>query len=233
MHTLRNLESLKLEVVNVGRMMHEAGLTTGTWGNISARLPNSDLIVITPSGFDKGKLSPRDMVVIRMDGGVVEGVHKPSIETPMHLHIYEIRPDVGAIVHTHSPMATSVGVAGLEIPAITVELAVHIGGKVPLVKYACPGTSKLGIEAAKILEDFNAAILESHGVVAVGSDLNIAFNRALMVEDAARFFIFAKILGNVRALTQSEIDEVRRIMDLWRQIERVRNVRKDWMRKIW
>jgi ribulose-5-phosphate 4-epimerase/fuculose-1-phosphate aldolase len=128
-------------------------------------------------------------------------------------------------------MATSIGMAGMEIPATTVELAVNIGSKVPLAKYACPGKKRLGEEVVKALQNANAAIMENHGVVAVGPDLKTAFVRALIVEEAARQFIFASLLGKVRALSSEEVEEVGKIISKWLEIQEIKNFR-EWMKEI-
>lgn len=228
----KEIEMLKLKIIDIGKKMHEYGLTAGSWGNISARLPGRNLIIITPSGFDKSKLSPENLVIINTEGDIIEGAFKPSIETLMHLEVYEKRKDVNAIVHTHSPIATSVGIAGMEIPPISVELVSQIGNKIPLAKYACPGTKKLGENVVEALKNANAAIMEGHGVIAIGPDLDTAFTRALIVEEASKLFLFANLLGKPRTLTLKEIDEMRNVGHAWTSLKEIRNIKRDWEEKV-
>lgn len=138
----KEIEKLRIEIVEIGKKMHEANLTFASMGNISARKPKMEVLVITPSVFDKDKLNPKDMVVISLEGEVLEGRHKPSSETPMHLEVYKNCSDVNSIVHTHSSMATSMGIAGMGVPVVTVEFAAIVGGEVPLARYACPATKR-------------------------------------------------------------------------------------------
>lgn len=226
------MEKLRTEIVEIGKMMHEADLTAASWGNISARVPKTEMVLVTPSGFDKSELNPEDIIVINLEGEVLEGKYKPSIETPTHLEVHKNCSGANAIVHTHSPMATSMGIAGTGIPVITVELAAIVGGEVPLAKYACPGTKRLGEEVVKVLKNANAAIMENHGVIAVGLDLKTAFTRALMVEEAARLFIFSSLLGKARALAPKEVKEVKKVVDAWLKIREIKNIKRDWVERI-
>lgn len=225
------IESLKHEVVEAGKAMHEAGLATATWGNISALTHDRRIMVITPTGFDKSRLNPDDMIVMSLDGAVIEGRHKPSIETPMHLEIYKSLKHIHAIVHTHSPMATAVGVAGEDIPPIILEMLVEIGDKIPLAEYVCAGTRRLGKALVKVLKNANAAIMRNHGVIAVGPNLRIALARAILVEEAAKIFIAARILGRVEPISDNEIKCFKTVISKWRVISRIQNI-NEWIEEL-
>jgi L-fuculose-phosphate aldolase len=189
------LEEFKRKVAETARDMFEAGLVTSTWGNVSARVLEPKFIVITPSGLCKGLLNSSDMVTMDLDGKIVDGIRKPSSETPMHLAIYRKRPDVNAIIHTHSPFATSFAVARVEIPVVEEELAAVVGGSVRVARYAVFGTEKLGRNVCEALGDKNAVLLQNHGVVTVGHTLKEAYRVAVVVENAAKIFVFSKLIG--------------------------------------
>jgi L-fuculose-phosphate aldolase len=201
------ITNLKRKVAETAKDIFDAGLVTSTWGNVSARAPELKKIAITPSGLCKGLLKPNDMVIIDTTGKPLEGKKKPSSETPMHLIIYDKRSEVNAIIHTHSPFATSFAVAGLEIPVVNEELAAVVGGSVHVARYALSGTEKLGNFAYEALGDRNAVLLKNHGVVAAGPTLEDAFRTAIAVENTAKIAIFAKLLGEPIKLKDEDVKE--------------------------
>lgn len=205
---------LKKEVCRVGKEMSKLGFAAffGVFapGNLSARLPGSDKIVVTPSGLPKGALKPKDLVVVDLRGRKLEGKRRPSTETPMHCAIYRRRPDVGGVVHVHAPGSLAHAVAYKEGPVTTIELAGIVGGRVPVANYAAGGTEELGEVTAEALGDGNAALMGNHGLVAVGRSLEEAFYNALSVEYTAIVNIYAKILGNVMELPREEVANIRR-----------------------
>ncbi len=178
-------------------------------GNLSARLPGSERIIISPSGLDKGSLKPQDLVVVDLNGHKLEGKYNFSTETPTHCAIYRKRPDVNAIVHAHSPGGLAFAVARREIPSTTIELAAVSGARVPLAKYATPGTEALAIATVEALGSGNAVVMANHGIAAVGATLNEAFNNALSVEFTARININATALGSVTELPADEVTGIR------------------------
>jgi len=204
---------LRQEICRVGKAMDASGLSAflGVYapGNLSARLPGSERIIISPSGLDKGLLKPRDLVVVDLNGHRVEGKYNVSTETPTHCAIYRKRPDVNAIVHAHSPGALAFAVAHQEIPATTIELAAVSGARVPLARYGPPGTEDLAVNTAEALGDGSAVIMANHGIAAVGSTLDEAFNNALSVEFTARININAKTLGGIAELPVDEVNGIR------------------------
>jgi len=204
---------LRQEICRVGKAMDASGLSAflGVYapGNLSARLPGSQRIIISPSGLDKGLLKPGDLVVVDLNGRRVEGKYKVSTETPTHCAIYRKRPDVNAIVHAHSPGALAFAVAHQEIPATTIELAAVSGARVPLARYGPPGTEDLAVNTAEALGDGSAVVMANHGIAAVGSTLDEAFNNALSVEFTARININAKTLGGIAELPVDEVYGIR------------------------
>jgi L-fuculose-phosphate aldolase len=202
-------QKLKEKVVESSKKVYESGLVCGTWGNISCCDREEGIVVITPSGLSKDNLNPQDMVVLDLDGNVLDGVLKPSVETPMHMLIYKNRNDASGIIHTHSQAATSFAVVGSRIPPITVEFAAVVGGSIPIAGYAPFGTNALGRETIKALGRGKAVLLANHGVVALGKDLDEAFRIAVIVEDTAKIYIMAKNLGEIKEIPEREVETLK------------------------
>ncbi len=202
-----NYDRLRQEVVETARQMLNQGLVRGTWGNVSARLPDRPGMLITPSGMDYLTMTPDDIVLV--EGDSVIGRWKPSIELLLHKAIYEKRPDVGAIVHTHSVFATVFAAAERPIPAITEEMAQVIGGSVEPAPYAPCGSSALAELAAKYLNRKQAVLLAKHGLVGVGRDLKEALLSCIIVEKTAQIAAVANMLGGCTEFTPDEIRELR------------------------
>jgi len=195
-------------VVAACKKMVESGFVVGTWGNISTRIEGR--FVITPSGMSYDKLSPEDMIIVDVNGNVVQGKWKPSTDTPLHVAIYKARKDVHAIVHTHSVFSSAVAVTGCGIPAIIEDLVQIVGGEVNVAAYAFPGTQEFAENAVKALSDRNAVLLANHGVVGVGRDLEEAFRVCEIVEKSAQILIYSKVLGNPIIIDKEDIKHLRK-----------------------
>lgn len=191
------LEAMK-EVLTTGQEMARRGLVAGTSGNCSVRVPDRELLVITPTSQEYELMLHEDMCVVDMTGEQRDGRYKPSIEINMHLAIYKARPDVGGIVHTHQTMATAVAVAGKSIPPILEEQVFSVLGAVELAEYAMPGTRELAQNAVQALGNRNACLLAHHGVVAVGGKIRDALLNAEIVERAASIYVMSTMLGGAR-----------------------------------
>ncbi len=196
-------------VVETGRKMLSTNLTVGTWGNISCRVPGTDYIAITPSGMSYDLLVPEDIVVLEMEGEIVSGTRKPSVEVPLHLAIYAARADIQAIVHTHSAYATAMAVARKEIPGSVEDLVQIVGGNVRVNEYALPGTMQLGINTVKAMEGRNAVLLANHGMLGAGRNLEEAFRVCQVVEKSAQVTLLAQLMGGVVELSQEDIHGMR------------------------
>lgn len=196
-----------MDVVRYGRLLYEKGLTSGTGGNISARV--GDVMVITPSGTCKGMLDPTELVTVEIaTGKAVSG--RPSMETPFHLTVYRNRPDVNGVVHVHPRFCTVLACTGRPVePALTPEGLMVLGRKVPLVPYATPGSDDLAAMLGREVETADAFLLESHGAITVGKDLKDAFHRMETLEAHAELQYHLALLGKCRPLPA---DEVRRIL---------------------
>lgn len=192
-------QSEKVAVLSISQEMARKGLVVGSAGNVSMRL-GPDLIAITPSRKHYSDLTAEDIQVIDFDGSPVEGELIPSVETMMHVLAYRARPDVGAVVHTHSLYASALAVAHLALPPIIDELVTAIGGEVRVTEYAFPSTEELAQHAAGALLDRNAVLLANHGVVGIGPTLRDALTVCVLVEHAAHIFFLARGLGEVHTL---------------------------------
>ena len=197
------------KVIQTGIKMSGGGLVLGTWGNISARIPEENYVAITPSGVDYDNIGLEDIVIVDLEGNIIDGSKKPSIEMVLHLEIYKNRDDVNAIVHTHSEYCTALAIARKGIPAAAEDLVQIAGGNIRVTKYCLPGSLELGIETVTALKDRNAVILANHGCLAAAKDLKEAFKVALIVEKSAKATIFAQLMGGVVELSQHDIDFMR------------------------
>lgn len=193
----------------MGRRLVAAGLVTGTQGNVSARDEETGLIAISPSGMEYDLIEADDVPVVDLRGHPVEGHRRPSTELPTHLAIYRRRPEVGAIIHTHSLYATVLAVLGWSLPPILGEAAAVLGGEVRVAPYATTGTELLGRYAAEALAGRQAVLLKNHGALAVGPDLREALHVALVLESTARIYWAARLAGPVVELPPDEVARIR------------------------
>jgi len=201
-------QDLRERLAKVGRQILEAGLTYGTAGNISARIPNTDACLIKPSAFVMGELKPEDFIIVNINTReVVSGKHKPSTETPFHTTIYKGRADVSGIVHTHSHYATLFGIAGVELVPIGMEISrtPALAEGVGVAKYAPPGTEELAVNVAEGLGDRCAVLLPHHGVTAIGKTIEEAYRIAKGVEDLAKLQFEVTCIGKPNPLPESAI----------------------------
>ena len=184
-------EALRGLLVDTARQAYAEKLFSGTSGNLSVY--TGDTMLITPTSVRYEALKPQDIVQMTLDGAAVGGV--PSSEWRMHAEIYKNRPDVRAIVHTHSPCATAFAAARRPIPACLIEMKFFLGGEVPCAPYAPPGTRELGVVCAQALGDRGGCLMANHGALAVGRDLPEALLRAEYLEDSAKIALLSMRLG--------------------------------------
>lgn len=201
---------LKESVWYFARQMAADGIAHRAQGNISLRQVESGLIAVTPSAIPYDRLKVDDVVVVDLDGRVVEGQWKPTSELRLHLAFYRARAEVGAVVHSHAPYATLFGVIGEALPMLLTEAAACLGGAVPVAPYARPGTQEVGETAVRIADFGNAVILANHGLVTVGPDLSSAYDATLAVESTARMVWMARAMGvGVNELPAEEVKAFR------------------------
>jgi len=196
---------LKRRIVDVFKYMDEKGLNYGRSGNISVKV-GDDRLLITPSGVIKSALSPEDILLVSMNGEVIEGRHKPSVEMPLHLAIYKSYSHVGAIIHAHPVYTSILAVIREPLPPIIEEMMLYTGGEVRVADYAPFGTEELAENAVKALKDRSAVILANHGVVTCGRNLDEALEVLVVVERTSQIYVLAKLTGKVYSLPEEIVD---------------------------
>lgn len=202
-------QEMREAVCACAKQSYAEKLFAGTSGNLSVFDAASGLMCITPTSVAYETITPEDMVLMQLDGTVEEGKYRPSSEWRMHAAVYAAKPEVGAVIHTHSPYATAFAVNHKNIPTILIEMVPFLGGDVPLAKFAMPGTAAVGEEAVKVLTDRTGCLLANHGVLTVGRDLEQAHLRAVYVEDAARICSLAMNNGPIHTISEEDIAAMR------------------------
>lgn len=183
-------------IVESGLRMLNSGYTVETWGNISFCDKETNLVYLTPSGMDYTIVTQDDIVVCDLDGNVVEGTKKPTIETGLHLAIYKARPEVNAVVHTHPMYSMVFSCCGEDIPLVIDEAAQTLGGTVKTAEYALPGSPELAQNCVDALgTQSNACLLKSHGAVCVGEDMDSAFKVSKVLEVTAEIYQMIRAIG--------------------------------------
>ena len=207
---MSNYDRIKREVLDSSHWLVEHGylgqLSSG--GNISARVPGKNNVVITPSGTSYFSLKPNDICVIDFDQNSIEGGLAPSIEAGMHIGIYQHRPDVNAVVHTHQPFASVLAVIGKPIPALLDEITVEIGHVVDIVPYAYSGTSELVNNVIGKLDNAcHCFLMQNHGALSLGTDMQRAMKNAELLEHVATIYYRALATGEkIPKLPSAAID---------------------------
>ena len=204
------LNALRDEIYKLHLELIKNGLVAWTSGNISGRDPETGLVVIKPSGIRYEDLTPESMVVVDLDGKVVEGNHKPSSDTFAHVYVYRHRPDVNGVVHTHSTFATAWAAVGRPIPAVLTAICDEFGGPVPVGAYAKIGGDEIGREIIRSIGDSPAVLMKNHGVFTIGKTPEAAVKAAVMVEDVARTVFYALQLGQPEEIPAEEIARAHR-----------------------
>jgi len=202
------LETLKSKVIEVARGLFENHLVISTFGVVSLRIPGTDRVLITPSGFSKNTLQNDHLIIVDFEAKLVAGKYRPSVETAMHTYVHKHRPELSTVIHTHSPMACAFAAANVEIPCVSAEQAFYLGGRIPIVqKYSYPGTTEPAELKAilRTLEKRNAALLRKHGVIVVGRTPEEALDTAIVLEDVAKVAFHSMQLAKPREFTKAEI----------------------------
>jgi L-ribulose-5-phosphate 4-epimerase len=201
------LDKLREEVWKCNLELPKNGLVKMTSGNVSGRDPESGLVVIKPSGYSYDEMAAGDMVVVDMEGNVVDGHLVPSVDTATHLYIYQHRPDVFGVAHTHSAYATTFAALGQPIPACLTTTAM-LGGEIPLGGYAPIGGADIGEEIIRKIGGSLAIIMQNHGVFTIGSSARKATKMAVEVEEIAKITYLAMLRGSPIMLTPEQVAEV-------------------------
>ena len=192
------------EIVTVCRRLWERGLIAGPDGNVSVRLADGSILV-TPAGMAKVDVGPDDLVEVDLHGHHLHGTRRASSELAVHLRIYARRPDVGAIVHAHPPVATGFAVAGEGFASGILPEVIFLLGRVPLVPYEMPGTEALARQFDPFIATHDAFLMANHGAVTAGPSLSIAHQRMESLEHTARILLTSRLLGRVNELTADQV----------------------------
>ncbi|NUT46438.1 MAG: L-ribulose-5-phosphate 4-epimerase [Saccharothrix sp.] len=204
------IEDLRRTVADLHRELTRYELVIWTAGNVSARVPGQDLMVIKPSGVSYDELTPEAMVVTDLHGNLVEGDYSPSSDTAAHAYVYRHMPEVNGVVHTHSPYATAWAARGEPIPCVLTMIADEFGGDIPVGPFALIGDDSIGRGIVETLSASRsrAVLMRNHGPFTVGKDARSAVKAAVMLEDVARTVHFAHQLGTPKPIEQHHIDSL-------------------------
>jgi len=195
------------EIVRLGKILHERGFIAACDGNLSVRL-DEDRVLVTPTGMSKGMMQPADMVIVDMTGRKLKGKRAVTSEIGMHLLIYEMRPDVGGIVHAHPRTATGFAAAGMALnQPLVCEVVIGLG-QIPLAPYGTPGTPELAETLEPLVPQYDAILMANHGVVTYGSDLLSAFMKMETVEHFAQIALVTHMLGQQQLLACDELEKL-------------------------
>ena len=199
-----SIESLRADIVEIGRRMYARGYTASNDGNISVRLDTSRLLM-TPKSVCKGFMTPDMMCVTDLDGRKLQGDRDPSSEMLMHLEVYRQRPDVQAVVHAHPPTATGFAVAGIPLDRAVLAEVLTTLGSIPLAEYATPSTVELPEAVRKYIKAHDGMLLANHGALTVGGDLYSAYYKMETIEHFAKISLVARTLGRENLISREEV----------------------------
>ena len=201
-------DAIRREVCELHRELARSGLVAWTAGNLSARVPDEELMVIKPSGLAYDDLTPESMVLCDLDGRAVEGDLAPSSDAATHGFIYRAREDVGGVAHTHSAYATAWAIHGEPIPCVMTAMADEFGGEIPIGPFALIGDEEIGRGVVETLAGHRspAVLMRAHGVFTIGPTARAAIKAAVMCEDVARTVHLARALGDVVPLDPESIE---------------------------
>jgi len=199
------LEKLREEVWQMNLELPKNRLVTMTSGNVSGRDKETNYVVIKPSGVNYEDLKPSHMVVVNLEGKIIEGNLRPSVDTPTHLYIYQHRDDVNGIVHTHSNYATSFAASGKSIPVYLTAMADEFGCSIPVGAYAQIGGEEIGKEIIRSIGNSPAILMKNHGVFTIGSSAKAALKTAVMLEDVAKTIFLALLQGTPEEIPAEEV----------------------------
>lgn len=211
------MEKIRKDVIETCLNLKKKDLLTQTGGNVSVRDEETGYIAITPSGIEYHLLKPEDIVIVDENGNIIDGDKRPSIETPMHTSILKKRRDVNAVVHTHSLYATAYSTLHKPLPVLTTELAIGISSEIPVGEYAVPGSKDLAEKMIEVLKDGKAALLASHGAIALGKDLKEGYSLAISIEEAAKINFIASSMGKPVTITKQMENDLKKVLDYYGQ----------------
>lgn len=201
----RSAQEVKEAVLRTAKEMLRTGLVEGTAGNLSGRLPDGN-VVMTPSTLDYEDMELEDLVVVDLDGNVLEGERHPTTEKALHLACLRAHDDLGGVIHSHAMFATMFAVTRQPIPCVIEEFDVFVGGEVPVAEYKLTGSDDLGDEVARWVENRGAVLMANHGLLTVGKDIENAMKVAHLVERTAKIIWGARLLGDLVPLPDETLE---------------------------
>jgi L-fuculose-phosphate aldolase len=204
--------ALRRALVEICHRTYRQGFIAAMDGNVSARL-GRDRVLVTPSGFHKGLIQSEDLVVTDLRGRRISGRHKPSSEFLMHELAYAERDDVGAVLHAHPPIAVALALAGVSLQTCVLSESCLSLGAIVTAPYATPTTAEVPDSLRELVRKWNAIILQRHGALTLGVDLEQAYNRMEIVEHTAKIIHAARVLGPVVPLAEAEVEKLRRLAE--------------------
>lgn len=204
------IDLLRRQVSDLHQELVRYDLVVWTAGNVSARVPGEDLMVIKPSGVPYDELTPRNMILCDLDGKVVEGDQSPSSDTAAHAYVYRHMPEVGGVVHTHSTYASAWAARGEAVPCVLTAMADEFGAEIPVGPFALIGDDSIGRGIVETLRGHRspAVLMKSHGVFTIGKNAKAAVKAAVMCEDVARTVHISRQLGEPLPIAQDDIDRL-------------------------
>ena len=205
---------LRTQIIEAGKRLYARGLVAANDGNISARLSENEIIA-TPTNVSKGFMTEDMLVRLDLEGNVLEGMLKPSSEVKMHLEIYRRSPDIISVCHAHPPAATTYAAAGKPLDKAFLQETVVLLGVIPVAPYQMPGSVELALGAAGFCTDYNAVLLEHHGLVTWGGSVSQALHRMESAEFYATISLNLKMAEMERPLTSEQIDELIKLRPAW------------------
>ncbi|HEY3713727.1 MAG TPA: L-ribulose-5-phosphate 4-epimerase [Jatrophihabitantaceae bacterium] len=205
-----DLFAIQAEVARLHAELVRYNLVAWTAGNVSARVPGHNLMVIKPSGIDYDEITANHMIVCDLDGNVVQGDLAPSSDTAAHAYVYRHLPSVGGVVHTHSPYACAWAARGEPIPCVLTAMADEFGGPIPVGPFALIGNDDIGVGIVETLTGHRspAVLMRNHGVFTIGVSARAAVKAAVMCEDVARSVHLARQLGEPIPIAAADIDRL-------------------------
>ncbi len=207
-------EQLRADICEVGRRVYARGYVASNDGNISVRLDDTHLLA-TPKSVSKGFMTPDMMVVTDMQGRKVAGHRDASTELKMHLAVYEVRPDVNAVVHAHPPLSTGFAVAGIPLNKSSLAEIIFSLGSVPIAEYATPSTQELPDAVKKYVTAHDGLLLANHGALTCGQDLMNAYFKMETMEHFAQITLVARQLGRENLISREEVDRLQGLRDFY------------------
>ena len=207
-------EQVRAEIVEVGRRLHARGFIAANDGNISVRLDETRLLT-TPTGVSKGFMTPDMLVMTDLQGVKLADGRSPSTELLMHLAVYEVRPEIKAVVHAHPPTATGFAVAGIPLDRAVLAEVVTTLGSIPIAEYGTPSTPQLADAVRQLIEAYDGLLLANHGALTVAHELLAAYFKMETIEHFARISLVARLLGRERLLSREEVVRLQDLRDMY------------------